>query len=86
MGVTCSTYGGQETSIQGFRGRTEGKRKLGRPRCVWEDNIDMDPQEREWGGGLDLLVLAQDRDRQRADVNVVMNFWVLKPAENFLCS
>jgi hypothetical protein len=35
-------------------GRPEGKRQLGRPRCTWEYNIKMDPQEVEWGEhGLD---------------------------------
>jgi hypothetical protein len=26
-------------------GRTKGKRLLGRPRCRWEDNIEMDLKE-----------------------------------------
>jgi hypothetical protein len=26
-------------------GKPEGKRPLGRPRCKWEDNINMDLQE-----------------------------------------
>ena len=26
-------------------GKTEGKRPLGRPRCMWEDNIKIDLQE-----------------------------------------
>jgi len=29
-------------------GRYEGKRSLGRPRCIWEANIKMDFQE--WDG------------------------------------
>jgi hypothetical protein len=32
-------------------GKPEGKRPLGRPRCRWEDNIKMDLQEVEGGGG-----------------------------------
>jgi hypothetical protein len=32
-------------------GRPEGKRRLGRPRHVREDNIEMDLQEMGWGGG-----------------------------------
>jgi hypothetical protein len=27
-------------------GRPEGKRPLGRPRCMWEDNIKVDLRER----------------------------------------
>ena len=47
---------------------------MGRPRHRWEDNIKMDLQE--VGGGGDWMELAQDRDRWRALVNTVMNFWV----------
>ena len=32
-------------------GKTEGKRPLGRPRRRWEDNIKMDLQEVDGGGG-----------------------------------
>ena len=55
-------------------GKPEGKRPLGRPRRRWEDNIKMDLQE--VGGSGDWMELAQDRDRWRALVNTVMNFWV----------
>ena len=48
------------------------KRPLGRPRHRWEDNIKMDL--REVGcGGMDWVDLAQDRDRWRAVMNMVMN-------------
>ena len=43
-------------------GKPEGKRPLGRPRRRWEDNIKMDLQE-VGCGGMDLIELAQDRDR-----------------------
>jgi hypothetical protein len=55
-------------------GKPNGKRPLGRPRHKWEDNIKMDLQELGVGG--DWMELAQDRDRWRALVNTVMNFWV----------
>jgi hypothetical protein len=28
-----------------FVGKIEGKRALGRPKCIWEDNIRMDLRE-----------------------------------------
>jgi hypothetical protein len=53
-------------------GRPEGRRPLGRPRHRWDDNIKMDLQEVGWGG-VDWIDMAQDRDRWRALVSVVMN-------------
>ena len=56
-------------------GKPEGKRSLGRPRHRWEDNIKMGLEEVVRGCG-DWMELAQDRDRWRALVSTVMNFWV----------
>jgi hypothetical protein len=42
---------------------------------IWEDNIKMDLQEVGGGYG-DWMELAQDRERWRKLVNVVMNFRV----------
>jgi hypothetical protein len=56
-------------------GKPEGRRPLGRPRCRWEDNIKTDLQEGGGGGG-DWMERDQDRDRWRALVGKVMNFWV----------
>jgi len=56
-------------------GKPEGKRPLGRPRRRWEDNIKVDLEE-VGCGGMDWIELAQDRDRWRALVNVVMNLRV----------
>ena len=50
-------------------------RSLGRPRGRWEDNIKMDLQK-VGRGCRDWMELAQDRDRWRALVSTVMNFWV----------
>ena len=56
-------------------GKPEGKRPLGTPRRRGEDNIKMDLQEVGGGCG-DWMELAQDRDRWRAPVGMVRNFWV----------
>ena len=56
-------------------GKPEGKRPLGRPRRRWEDNINMNVEEVGRGCG-DWMELAQDRDRWRALVRTVLNFWV----------
>ena len=53
-------------------GKLEGKSPLGRPRRRWKNNIEMDLQELGVGG--DWMELAQDRDRWRALVNMVLNF------------
>jgi hypothetical protein len=53
-------------------GKLEGKRRLGRPRWRWVDNIKMDLVEIGWGG-VDWLGLALDRHRWRTLVNTVMN-------------
>ena len=55
--------------------KPEEKRPLGRLRLIQEDNIKMDLQEVECGG-MDWINLAQDRDRWRALVKVVMHLWV----------
>ena len=49
-----------------------GKRSLGRPTRRWEDNIKMVLQG-VGCGGMDWIDLAQDMDRWRALVNMVMN-------------
>jgi hypothetical protein len=56
-------------------GKPEGKRRLGKRRRRWEDNIKMDlkgmGQE-----GVDWTHLAEDRDKLWALVNAVMNLLV----------
>jgi hypothetical protein len=56
-------------------GKLEGKRPLGGPRHRWVDNIRIDLGEIGWCG-VGWVGLAQDRDKWRALVNVLMNFWV----------
>jgi len=52
--------------------KPEGKRRLGRHRRRWDDNIKMDLQE-VGCGGMYWIELAQGRDRWRALVKAVMN-------------
>jgi hypothetical protein len=56
----------------------EGKRLLGRPRCRWEDGISMDLMEIGFGC-VDLIRLAQVRDRWWAVVSAAINRRVLAP-------
>ena len=66
-------------------GKLEGKKTIGRPRHRWEDDIKTDLQEVGGGCG-DWMKLAQDRDRWRALMSMVMNFWVPANAGSFLTS
>jgi hypothetical protein len=56
-------------------GNSKRKRPLRRPRRRWMDNVRMDLVEVGWGD-VGWIGLAQDRNRLRALVNVVMNFRV----------
>jgi len=56
-------------------GKPEGRKPLGRPRRRWEDNITMDLWE-VGSGCVDWMELAQNRDRWRVLVSVVINLWV----------
>jgi hypothetical protein len=56
-------------------GKPEGRRPLGRPIRRWLDNIRMDLVEVGWGD-VDWIGLAQDKDRWRALVNLVLNLRV----------
>jgi len=52
-----------------------GKRTLGRPRRIWEDNIKIYLRETEWES-FDWIHLAQDRDECRALVNTQLKLRV----------
>ena len=51
--------------------KPEGRMPLERPRSRWEDDIKMDLLDVEWG--MDGISLAEDMDRWRTLVNVLMN-------------
>ena len=67
---------GEERGVFMFLvGKPERKKPLGRPRRRWVYNIWMDLQE-VGCGYMDWIGLAQDRDRWRMLVSVVMNLRV----------
>jgi len=72
MGGACSTYGMRRGVYRVLVRKPEGMRPLGRPRRRWKVNIEMDLQE-VGCGSMDLIELAQDRDRWRALVNAAKN-------------
>jgi hypothetical protein len=59
-------------------GKPKGKRPLGRSRLRWEEGINMDLREIDWGD-VEWIQLAQDTDRWQSLVNMVMNLQVLVP-------
>jgi hypothetical protein len=72
MGRAYRTDRRHEKCEQYFVGKLEGKRPLGRPRRIWEDNIRMDLREIGWEGVV-WEHLAQDRDKWCALVNTGIN-------------
>jgi hypothetical protein len=74
-GKACVTNGEKWNVYRLLVGKSEGKRLLGRPRHRWVDNIRMDLGEVGWSD-VDWIVLAQDRNRWRALVNLVLNLRV----------
>ena len=75
MGGHVTRMGERRGVYRVLVGRPEGKRKHGRPRRRWKDNIKMDLQE-VGCGGMDWIEMAQDRERWPALVNEVTNFRV----------
>jgi hypothetical protein len=75
MGIACSTNGEVKECIRIFVGQPERKRTQGRPRCKWEDDIEMDLRVIGWSD-MDWIDLAQDRDQWRALVNTVIKLRV----------
>ena len=56
-------------------GKPEGKRPLGRPRRMWEDNIKLDLREVGCDPG-EWVDLDEDKDQWRAYVRTVMKLRV----------
>jgi hypothetical protein len=75
MDGACGMYGGEERFIQGFGGKLKRKRRLGRCRCRWKDDIKVNLKEVGWEI-VDWIDLAHDRDKWQTLMNVVMNLWV----------
>jgi hypothetical protein len=55
--------------------KLEGKRPLGRPRLLWEQNIKVYLEEVGWEN-VDWINLSQDRAKWYSVVNTVMNLRV----------
>jgi hypothetical protein len=68
--------GEKRNSYRLLVGNPEGKAPLGSRRLRWVDNIRMDLGEVGWGD-VGWIGLAQDRNRWRALVNLVLNLRVL---------
>jgi hypothetical protein len=73
---------GKRNVYRSFVGKPEGKRKLGRPRYGWIDNIKIDLLEIGLSV-VDWIGLAQDRFSWRALMNAVMKLWVLTMLGNY---
>ena len=57
-------------------GKPEVKGTLGRPRCRLEDCNKINLCDVVWEGGMDWVVLAQDRDRWWTLGIALMNHWI----------
>jgi hypothetical protein len=76
MGRACSTNGVKRNVCRLLVGKPEERRLLGRPRRRrWVDNVRIGLGEVGWLD-VDWIGLAQDRNRWRATVNLVMNLRV----------
>jgi hypothetical protein len=64
--------GKKRNAYELLEGKREERRQLGRPICRWVDNIEIDLGGIRFGC-IYWITLAQDRDKQRAFENVVMN-------------
>jgi len=75
MGGACSSYGGGEAYTGFWWGNLRERDHLGDTGVDWGDKIRMDLQELGCRG-MDWIELAQEKDRRRALVTVIMHHWV----------
>jgi hypothetical protein len=64
-------------------GKPEEKRRIERPRRIYENNIKIDLKEIGWED-MDLIHLAQNRDQWLLPVRTLMKFWIPYNAVIFL--
>jgi hypothetical protein len=57
MGRSCSTYGEKRGIYRVLVGKPGGRKSLGKPWIIWEDNIKTDLQEMRWGAWTGLVWL-----------------------------
>jgi hypothetical protein len=55
--------------------KSEGKRPCKKPRCTYEEKLELDLEEIMWEG-VGWMQMTQDRDQWWALVIAVMNLWV----------
>jgi hypothetical protein len=70
MGRACSTNG-EEEGILDIAGKGRRKETPRKTKTYVDDKVDV--REMKWGG-IGWIDLAQDRDRWRALVNMIINF------------
>jgi hypothetical protein len=76
MGRVCRMHGREGECTQDFWWESQKKKTIGRHRRRRKDNIKIYLREQGWGG-MDSIHLAQDKERMRAVVNMVINLRVL---------
>ena len=84
MGRACSTYGGEEMFIQDFCGETRGKEASAKLSGV-NKRIILKQIFKKGDGGMNWIVLAQDRDRWRTLKKGGNEFSVSIKCGKFIC-